>query len=66
MAELWWLIETTLGDTPLYYSKTGFCNVADHGERFPSRAAADAVAKGIREPVRVVEHCWGQFDHSPP
>ena len=60
MREIAWLIETTLGQT-LYYSKTGFCSVASHGERYPTREAAEAVAKLMRTPTRVVEHAWEDY-----
>lgn len=52
-----WLIET--GNPPHYFGADGkFCNNVDHAEKFPTKAAAEKRATGMRTPWRAVEHQW--------
>jgi len=56
--EIAWLIEMDAAGHTLYWSEQGFCSIANHGERFPTREEAEEIARTMKTPTRICEHLW--------
>jgi len=61
--EIAWMIEMDAAGHTLYWSEQGFCSIANHGERFPTRQEAEEMARTIKTPTRVCEHLWTVTPH---